>query len=271
MQVVEIGRLAVPSGRLAVGDPLTIDFSEPQAPLQRRTPTGVFPVELAIARFSDPADARVACARVRFMPPDHPVHRWQPAGFDGDDGDNIEACYGVNAGMGSFFDATVCGSVDEATSDAWLAAAHGVDTWTWLVAELGPANVVMFSSGWGDGFYRSYWGLDADDRIVELVTDFDVLLETTYERVELPLPLPRGRVAHPTLVAHGVSLTTPLLLSRTAVTIDGRPDVTLVLSDGSPVAAERRGPACRHTWKKPAPGVALIVEVPTGQRPLALA
>ena len=64
MQVVEIGRLAVPSGRLAVGDPLTIDFSEPQAPLQRRTPTGVFPVELAIARFSDPADARVACARV---------------------------------------------------------------------------------------------------------------------------------------------------------------------------------------------------------------
>jgi hypothetical protein len=36
-------------------------------------------------------------------------------------------------------------------------------------------NVAIFSSGWGDGMYSTYWGLDAGDRPVCLVTDFQVV------------------------------------------------------------------------------------------------
>ena len=36
-------------------------------------------------------------------------------------------------------------------------------------------NIIAFSSGWGDGCYPSYWGYDAADQRVALVTDFGVL------------------------------------------------------------------------------------------------
>lgn len=39
------------------------------------------------------------------------------------------------------------------------------------------ANVIAFSSGWGDGGYSSYWGYDAKDNLVTLATDF-VLFNT---------------------------------------------------------------------------------------------
>ncbi|RZI55529.1 MAG: DUF4241 domain-containing protein [Zymomonas sp.] len=38
-------------------------------------------------------------------------------------------------------------------------------------------NIVAFSSGFGDGSYSSYWGLDAEGAPVRLVTSFEVLEE----------------------------------------------------------------------------------------------
>lgn len=36
---------------------------------------------------------------------------------------------------------------------------------------LGEANAIMFHSGWGDGFYASWFGYDADGNVAALVTD----------------------------------------------------------------------------------------------------
>ncbi|NOT69817.1 MAG: DUF4241 domain-containing protein [Hyphomicrobium sp.] len=41
-----------------------------------------------------------------------------------------------------------------------------------LMQPLGEVNVAMFHSGWGDGFYASYFGYDADGNVAALVTDF---------------------------------------------------------------------------------------------------
>ncbi|TIV65319.1 MAG: DUF4241 domain-containing protein, partial [Mesorhizobium sp.] len=38
-----------------------------------------------------------------------------------------------------------------------------------------PINVVMFDTGYGDGSYRSFWGLDAAGEPLLLMTDFEVL------------------------------------------------------------------------------------------------
>jgi hypothetical protein len=37
------------------------------------------------------------------------------------------------------------------------------------------ANIVAFDSGYGDGIYASFFGYDAQDRPVCLITDFEVL------------------------------------------------------------------------------------------------
>src|SRR4029078_4230104 len=44
-----------------------------------------------------------------------------------------------------------------------------------LDVDMGPANIVMFTSGWGDGFYASWFGYDAQGRVAALVTDFAVV------------------------------------------------------------------------------------------------
>ena len=33
-------------------------------------------------------------------------------------------------------------------------------------------NVIMFASGWGDGYYPAYWGLNDNGDTVELTIDF---------------------------------------------------------------------------------------------------
>jgi uncharacterized protein DUF4241 len=38
------------------------------------------------------------------------------------------------------------------------------------------ANILLFTSGWGDGAYPSYWGYAADDALVCLLTDFGVVV-----------------------------------------------------------------------------------------------
>jgi hypothetical protein len=38
-----------------------------------------------------------------------------------------------------------------------------------------PDNVAIFSSGWGDGVYTTYVGLDEHGEVVCLLTDFEII------------------------------------------------------------------------------------------------
>jgi hypothetical protein len=234
--VHRLGELEVPSGRLCASDPFTSSF-ENDKPFAYTAPAGVYPVELAIARF-DNADQRVACARLRFSAENAVATRWELALFEGQaqPASDEVAGYGVDAGMGCFFDQRAQGKVDEKESEAWLRAAekNSVDTWTWHSSELGAANVVMFSSGFGDGFYGSYWGFSADGRLVELVTDFEVLIGSIMERFELPLPLARGHLRHPVLERHDIEFRVPWLARRTVI-LGGKGAARVELTDGSAV------------------------------------
>ncbi len=49
-----------------------------------------------------------------------------------------------------------------------------------LVEPLGPGGAAMFASGWGDGYYASWVGYDADDRPVVIVTDFAVITAVNF-------------------------------------------------------------------------------------------
>ena len=192
-----LGELVVTSGRIVVCDPLAMPDTLPLADI---VPPGHYPVVLSVAE-STSGDQRVAYALLRLS--ERPAVRWEMAIPQGRSLDSLKPGhifgYPVDAGTGCFMDADasralvapMARTVEDkdtkvATKDAGdelLALLSKTYVYTWSCANLVSddatgANVIAFSSGWGDGFYPSYWGFDATDQRVALVTDFGVLDES---------------------------------------------------------------------------------------------
>ncbi|AHB48928.1 hypothetical protein W911_11770 [Hyphomicrobium nitrativorans NL23] len=185
-RTVEAGTLKLPSGRISAADPF-IALSDAK-PFAEAVPRGVFPVRLAVGEFPR-GGVRVAFARVDFSAT--PVVRWSLAVPEGQSlstlkNDEIFG-YGVDAGTGAFFDpvaSKAAGQLLDANPDAWEdwqteGEANGpkvIGPYSFLLdLDLGDANAIMFHSGWGDGFYASWFGFDADGNVAALVTDFQTI------------------------------------------------------------------------------------------------
>ncbi|AZO13067.1 MULTISPECIES: DUF4241 domain-containing protein [unclassified Mesorhizobium] len=179
--VTPIGDLELPTGEIIACDPLVTGDDWPA--LDRKVKPGRYRVSLFEAQ------GRVAAAFLRFRP-GVPV-RWELATLPGQDvstlnGDQVFG-YPVDAGLGSFMDKTAMALMSAAQDklkpdqnyyDDVLAAefAPNQDRFVMHHPVTGnPANIAMFWSGWGDGIYPSFWGLDAAGEPLVLMTDFEVL------------------------------------------------------------------------------------------------
>jgi len=178
----DAGLLQMPSGRLVCCDPLVATrFAEP---FSLPVPVGGHPIVLTIAKTQD--DARVAFARVQLRDT-RPVE-WDLMTLDGQDqsqlGPDEIFGYGVDAGTGCFGDAVAIRELDElmGADDHYgqrligeMGKTH-THTWSWINWRLpSGVNVVAFSSGYGDGLYASFAGLDSEGELACIVTDFQVL------------------------------------------------------------------------------------------------
>jgi hypothetical protein len=183
MRVQPLGGLIAPSGAIVACDPLTA--IEPK-PFAQRIAPGRYPILLSVARLAN-GDERVACAQLRLS--DAPVARWEMARLESQEQITLDADeffgYGVDAGVGCFMDARAASALDahyerdESYDEALIDAmeAHRTESWDYAnvaLDEVSGLNVVMFSSGWGDGVFASYWGYDASGAPVCLVTDFSL-------------------------------------------------------------------------------------------------
>ncbi|HEX5823754.1 MAG TPA: DUF4241 domain-containing protein [Candidatus Limnocylindrales bacterium] len=168
--VVGLGDIVLPSSRLLVADYFFMGGSMvtdlPRVQLSGFT--GRAPVCLHVARF-EPADQRAAFLHVRLI--DAPVVRWLigTAGFGVDGG---------TGGIGS--EEAVRAVTADFDGQVYLEAiqAHNVNTWSWSNITTEPvsgANVIGFSTGYGDGGFPVYAGIDKDDRVVAVVIDLLVL------------------------------------------------------------------------------------------------
>jgi hypothetical protein len=184
----EIKEVNLPSGRVVIGDPL-VDLVA--APLAQRVAPGRYPVIVAIAHLKQKksVEQRIACAMLRISG-QRPV-RWVNVVKEERDDSQWEVDgllgYGVDTGMGCFASvesAEAMGERMDADEEylSWvLDAAEQVHVpmreWVSVVPDtrMSDANVVVFSSGMGDGFYASYWGYDERDEPVCLITDFTVV------------------------------------------------------------------------------------------------
>lgn len=193
----ELGELVVTSGRIVACDPLVMPDT---LPLADTVPPGHYPVILSVAESSN-GDQRVAYAMLQLS--EQSVVRWEMAAPQGQSLDSLKPGhifgYPVDAGTGCFMDADAARALvapvtrtaeDKDTKDpgdellALLSKTY-VYTWSWanmVTDDAIGANVIAFSSGWGDGFYPSYWGYCATNQRVALVTDFDVLDESWLAR-----------------------------------------------------------------------------------------
>jgi hypothetical protein len=167
---VGLGDIVLPSDRLLANDFFAMsDFFLPDTPAVDLTGfTGRAAVCLHVARF-EPADQRVAFVHVRLI--DEPVVRWATG----------TAGFGVDGGTGGIGSAEAVRAVtSEADIDFFLDTleAHSVPTWDWANITTDPisrANIIGFSTGYGDGGYPVYAGIAADGRVVSVVIDLVVL------------------------------------------------------------------------------------------------
>lgn len=210
---------------LVVGDLLTASFG----PLTWTGP-GSMPssgTAFVLTVLWDVGHERTGALGIRFS--EEPVVRWV----------NAEVACGVDTGTVGFASADLADLIYE--SEDIFAEVDARDPWNGLLLDRGGKSVAISSSGWGDGFYDTFWGLDANGAPAWVAVDFDVLSMGVFDEVVIPLPLSRGR----TELFDGVTMKVGLFTKK-------KPTITPKLPTGQYVYTRVRTPdglkAPKVTW-----------------------
>ncbi|MBD2004244.1 MULTISPECIES: DUF4241 domain-containing protein [Cyanophyceae] len=183
----QVGKLRLTSGRLVACDPLA--FLLGTVPFATHFNPGLYPVILSVAYNENNEEPQLAYAMLR-LDEQTPV-RWEMATRPGESLSFLKEGeifgYGVDSGIGCFMDEDAAEILVEST---WEAETEEEELVTKLenlldenislgfllanliVDQTTGANIIAFTSGLGDGFYPSYFGYDAEDKIVNVITDF---------------------------------------------------------------------------------------------------
>jgi hypothetical protein len=258
VQQVCAGDLIVPSGQLIACDPCYLHWPINVAAFTQVVAPGRYPVWLALARPIDqePGFDRVACALIRFA--DAPIVRWTMALRPDEDPTALPLGHfyghGVDSGTSCFVDAMAVAALNADETDALfrdrLIGAFERDGWATRSANVGlrddgEANLIAFSSGYGDGAYPSWWGLDAAGAVCALATDFHVLVEDLAREAQFPVRAWAGRtLEHPDFPQIGMRAQLQSVTSEARslrVVIDGGDcDVLLRNSQGDSLLSSSR-------------------------------
>jgi hypothetical protein len=172
-KAIELPPLIVPSGKITASDGYIPDAK----PFTQPVPAGDHPLTLAIAVINN--DERIAFAQVRFSKTS--AMRWSMALVPGQDAAILKPeeifGYGVDSGTGCFADSKayeILSSADRGFADRMMGESQKVyrHTRDWLSIQTDSGSIAVFSSGYGDGRYASYFGHSVDGDLVSLVTDF---------------------------------------------------------------------------------------------------
>ena len=198
LKLQQFGELNIPTGKIIVGDPMISIYDKD--PFKREVLPGKYPVIACIAKTGESGD-RYAVVKLEISK--NRAVKWELAltakqHLEDLKGDETFG-FPVDAGLGCFVDVQtrdLFNQYDEAFTKKnknWniytevLAAEfkkNAIDqndpndagNWVNFYLPNKPAlNIIMFSSGYGDGYYSSYWGLDDKGQVCSLVIDFGVL------------------------------------------------------------------------------------------------
>jgi hypothetical protein len=180
-------QLTIISGEIVACDPLISHNNTFEQTIQ--------PGTYSVVAWWHEEEERIAAVELKLS--DGQPIRWEMAVRPGQNVDELKDGsifgYPVDTGLGCFADVEAIHKLEEMEArlqrelgDDFISLYDNLiddvlseheDNWgSVIVCEDTGLNVVMFSSGYGDGFYASYWGFDADDNVVCLLTDFNVLI-----------------------------------------------------------------------------------------------
>jgi hypothetical protein len=182
LSTVRAGDLVLPTGRVVAAD---VFFFQTE-PFIRTLPAGRYPVQLLMSARDPSVAGDVAAAMIRAAPGD-PVS-WELAIVPGQDPTTLKADeffgYGVDSGTGCFASAEAVAVLTANRFDAYADRVQqgmfpsdgvynaSVDV---TVDPVTGVNVIGFASGFGDGAYPSWFGLDSGGDPLVLLTDFGIL------------------------------------------------------------------------------------------------
>lgn len=194
---IHVGDVNLPTGRVIAGDPFFIEEQEAYA---RAVEPDKYPVYIYMARIDD-QHHRVAFAKIKFRPED--ASKWILAISEdltteelNELGEDEFFGFAVESGIACFMDAETkkmltarmdrlqeqkpeSNYYDEVLADEFKEYS-GKNKFSRPLGDWNDHhpdkesdnNVVMFASGWGDGYFPAYWGLNENGDTIELVIDF---------------------------------------------------------------------------------------------------
>lgn len=191
-----VGEIDCPSGKIIVSDPLAYLPSQRFSPiLTTQIPIGTYPVEVSICR-SNEIGIRMCTARLKIKNSEAVEYRLatstnESAAFIGKDG--ALSGFPVDGGMISLCDEQVANEY-RSFLDEWYKkhpeGNHYDDYFAYFFKEsekrlpqfqreggdfiewenpISKNRFVMIASGFGDGYYQSFWGYDVNHEICELI------------------------------------------------------------------------------------------------------
>lgn len=191
-----IGKVDCPTGKIVVADPLAYLPSNQYSPvLAVPIPAGEYPVDVSICR-GDEIGLRMCTARLKLKETEAVSYKLaeptaESAAFIAKDG--TVSGFPVDAGMislcdeqaardyrdfidawykehpdGNHYDDYFAGRFKESYERLPQYQRDGGDFIEWENPKT-KNKLVMIASGFGDGFYQSYWGYDAANTICELI------------------------------------------------------------------------------------------------------
>lgn len=174
--IYELPDVRFPSGKVCASD----GFIMSGKPFTRDFKPGKYPVQLLIQKFSN--DERIAFAKLELAA--RPVDRWELAVTKAQKVSKLKPGefygYGVDSGTGCFFDPAAQKLLNQTEMGFFQRVISEMEnsyknTRSWVRIDTEQGSAALFSSGIGDGFYASYFGLDKQGIPVALLTDFGIV------------------------------------------------------------------------------------------------
>lgn len=179
---VEVGRLKLPTGRVIATDPILMYDDQSYS---KKISPGIYTVYIYNGKVEDRKNQTVL-AEIKFS--DKTPVKWEMALFEGE---NAKAFahdefmgYEVENGLGCFMDEKVMEILDVMDEDELNKYEKNIrdkvkqskmSVADIIIDKKTGSNIVVFASGWNQGVFPTYYGLDKDGKVARLVTDFMVI------------------------------------------------------------------------------------------------
>lgn len=180
----EAGMLNLATGRIIGTDPILMYDDQC---FSRRVKPGSYPVSIYVGRIEG-RKSQTIVSEVRFAP-GRPV-KWEMALLKGESAGNFDTDefmgYEVENGLGCYMDELAMNILDIMDEEHLNKYERMVrkrvrdssdSTAEIVIDKKSGANIIIFASGWNEGTFPTYYGLDKNGRVVRMVTDFMVIEE----------------------------------------------------------------------------------------------